>query len=120
MSTKTLGDVIRTARVAKELGLREFARIVGKTPSYLSDIENDRRVPAEDVLRQIAHELNLSFDELMALGGRLGEEATDQIRRNPALGRLFRRVARAGLGPEDLQKLERSVDRLKPRDADES
>ena len=48
--SKTLGDVIREARVAAKKGLREFSRDLGIAPSYQSDIENDRRVPAEDVL----------------------------------------------------------------------
>jgi len=32
--------------------LREFAKLLGITPSYQSNIENDRRVPAEGVLKK--------------------------------------------------------------------
>jgi transcriptional regulator with XRE-family HTH domain len=46
---KTLGQVIRDARVAAGTTLREFARTLDITPSYQSDIENDRRIPSEDV-----------------------------------------------------------------------
>jgi transcriptional regulator with XRE-family HTH domain len=45
------------------------------TPSYLSAIEYGRRVPSEDVLRKIAVQRSIEFDELMARSGRVGEEA---------------------------------------------
>lgn len=44
MARETLGGRVRRARVEAGFGLRELARRLGKTPSYLSDIENDRRV----------------------------------------------------------------------------
>ena len=45
MADKTLGEVIRDARIAKDgMKLRELARLLEVTPSYVSDIENDRRV----------------------------------------------------------------------------
>ena len=71
---QSLGNAIREGRVAKDMTLRELARELRISPSYLSDIENDRRVPAEDILRRIAELLNLSFDDLMALAGRFGED----------------------------------------------
>ena len=62
---KSLGEVIRDARVGTGRSLREFARSMEITPSYQSDIENDRRVPAEDVLKKIAQALGLNFDDLI-------------------------------------------------------
>ena len=53
-ANKTLGEVIRDARVAAGQSLHKFARTLGMTPSYQSDIENDRRIPSEEVLKRIA------------------------------------------------------------------
>ena len=108
---RTLGDVIREARVAKGLGLRELARRVEKTPSYLSDIENDRRVPAEEVLGAIANKLGLDLDDLMARGGRIGEEAERYISRTPAAGVLMRKLSAANAPRDLLDKLAKVVDR---------
>src|SRR5579875_3442536 len=94
-SEKTLGEVIRDARVAAGVSLREFARSLGITPSYQSDIENDRRIPSEDVLKKIAGSLSLDFEELMALGGRFGENAERYLRRHPTAGALFRKLSAA-------------------------
>lgn len=49
---KSLGTVIRGAYVKSGRSLREFAKLLSITPSYQSNIENDRRVPAEGVLKK--------------------------------------------------------------------
>src|SRR5262249_41275715 len=109
---QTLGDVIREARVRAKRGLRELARELDITPSYLSDIENDRRVPAEDVLRRIAVLLKLDFDELMALAGRFGERAERYLKRHPEAGKLFRKISEKNLEESDLRKLSDKADEL--------
>lgn len=110
--SRSLGEVIRDARVKAGLGLREFAKQLSITPSYQSDIENDRRIPAEDVLRQTATGLNLDFDDLMARVGRFGEQAGRYMRRHPAAGALFRRISESNLPDEALQKLMREAEEL--------
>jgi transcriptional regulator with XRE-family HTH domain len=96
MAEETLGDRIRKARVGLGLGLRALAQDVSVSPSYVSDIENDRRIPSEEVLRSIGDRLELDFDDLMALAGRFGDEADRYLRRTPAAGRLFRQLSEGG------------------------
>jgi transcriptional regulator with XRE-family HTH domain len=108
----TLGDVVREARNSAKLSLRDLAKRINKTPSYISDIENDRRIPSEDVIRDIAKVLNLEFDEIMALAGRLGSRAERYIKRHPIVGVLLRRISDGNLQDEDLKKLLQQVERL--------
>lgn len=103
----TLGSYIRRARSARQVSLRKLAAAVGVTPSYLSDIENDRRVPSEEVLERIAAELGLDLDEVMALRGRLDDATEEYLKRFPAAVRLFRRIAQEGLDEAQLAELER-------------
>ncbi|SRR6266568_1487377 len=114
-ANKSLGDVVRAARVVKGLGLRELARRLNKTPSYLSDIENDRRVPAEDMLRDLARLLELDFDDLMARAGRLGDDALRYLTKTPAAGVLMRKLSAANAPTELLEKLTKEVDRKLPK-----
>lgn len=114
---KSLGELIREARTPKG-SLRDFAKKLDITPSYLSDIENDRRVPAEEVLRRIADVLELDFDELMARGGRFGEDADRYMRRHPTAGVLFRQLSESNLADDDLAKLlKKAEDLAKKRDS---
>ncbi len=117
---ETLGDKIRVGRARRRLTLRALAALVGKTPSYLSDIENDRRVPSEDVINEIAHHLNLDFNELMASAGRIGEDADRYLRRTPQAGVLFRRLSEHNVGPEGLRRLIDQVPTLRNPDEREA
>ena len=107
----TLGGRIRERRVELGLSLRELARRRDITPSYLSDIENDRRVPAEEVLRAIGKELDLAFDELTGLAGRIDQQTEEYLRRQPTAATLFRRMRERGMGQADIEKLIEDVDR---------
>ena len=109
---ESLGEQLRTARIAKGFGLRELARIIEKAPSYVSDIEYDRRVPSEAVLRSLCDVLNLDFDRMLSLAGRLGDEADRYLRREPAAGMLLRRLQESGAKDEELRELIAQVEKI--------
>ena len=115
----SVGDIINEARVRKGLGLRALARELNIAASYLSDIENDRRVPSEAVLRDMAWVLELDFDRLMQEAGRLGEGTEQYLRENQLAGRLFRRIARSQLDQESLEKLISSLEELEAQEEDD-
>jgi DNA-binding XRE family transcriptional regulator len=108
----TLGEVLREARHEADLSLRDLAKKLPVTASYLSDIENDRRVPSEGVLRELAKVFRLKFDELMALGGRIGDDAGRYLKHHPSAGVLFRLLADYRVPEEGLQKVIKYVDGL--------
>ena len=112
MQERTLGDILREGRLAKGRGLRELVKELGITPSYLSDIENDRRIPSEEVLRKLASALDLDVDHLLALAGRFGDDAERYMKRNPSVGVLFRRISENKLKEDEIQKLVDQVDKL--------
>jgi transcriptional regulator with XRE-family HTH domain len=114
-SDKTLGEVIRDARVAAEMSLRDLSNKLDISPSYISDIENDRRVPSEQVMHQLADALKVSFDDLMARAGRVGDEAERYLKHHPTAGVLFRRISDKRLPEELLKKLLRSVEQMEPK-----
>ncbi len=109
----TLGDQIRVGRARLKMTLRELATATESSPSYLSDIENDRRVPSEAVLRAIANTLGLDFDDLMASAGRFGENADRYLKRNPQAGVLFRRLSERNVTPEVIKRLMSEVPELR-------
>lgn len=116
---KTLGQVIRDARVAGGTSLREFSRNLGITPSYQSDIENDRRIPSEDVLKKMADALRLDFEELMALGGRFGDDAERYLRRHPTAGALFRKLSESNAPEDVLRRMLQQAEELERKKKEE-
>lgn len=109
---RTLGDVLRNKRVELDISLRDLAKKLAIAPSYLSDIENNRRVPSEDVLERLAAELKLKLDDLMARAGRFGDDAERYMKQHPTAGVLFRRISDKRLPDEDLKKLLSTVDKM--------
>jgi len=109
---RSLGDVVRNKRVELDISLRDLAKKLAIAPSYLSDIENDRRVPSEDVLERLAAELKLKLDDLMARAGRFGDEAERYMKQHPTAGVLFRRISDKRLPDEDLKKLLSTVEKM--------
>lgn len=110
--SETLGDRVRAARVAAGWSLRDLAKRLGKTPSYLSDIENDRRVPSEETLLGLSQLLGLDFDDLMAAAGRFGEDTDRYLRRQPTAGVLMRRLSQQNLDKEALETLLKHAERI--------
>lgn len=108
---KTLGGVIQEAR-GDRFKLRELARLLEISPTHLSDIENNRRAPSEELLVQFSKHLDLDLDELLARAGRVPGDTRRYIERVPEAVKLFRKVSAHGLQPSELRQLEKTVERL--------
>ncbi|SRR6266542_411855 len=102
---ETFGDRVRTARARKHLTLREAAERIGRSASFLSDIEHDRRLPSEDVLHDLADLLDLDADDLMASSGRLPTDVADYLRTTPDAARLFRTLSSRGVDSAGVKQL---------------
>ena len=101
------GALVRREREAKEIGLREMAKKIGVSPTYLSKIERGEfDPPAEDKVRRIAEIIGHDPDELLALAGRVASDLTDIIRQRPRQMADFLRAAK-GLTTEDIARLAR-------------
>lgn len=65
----TLGEIIRQQRELGEMSMRQFARMVGISNPYLSQIERGLRAPSEQVLEGIARALKVSAEVLYEQAG---------------------------------------------------
>jgi transcriptional regulator with XRE-family HTH domain len=67
--SSALGDIIRRQRELQAMSMRQFARMVGISNPYLSQIERGLREPSEQVLQGIAESLKTSVDVLYEQAG---------------------------------------------------
>jgi transcriptional regulator with XRE-family HTH domain len=107
MSGEKFGEFVRREREGKEIGLREMAKIIGVSPTYLSKVERDEfPPPAEDKVKAIAQIIKCDTDELLARAGRVSSDLSDIIKRHPReLAALLRTTE--GLTVGDMAKLAR-------------
>jgi HTH-type transcriptional regulator, competence development regulator len=112
---KRFGALVRRQREAKDIGLREMAKKIGVSPTYLSKIERgDFDPPAEDKVRKIAEILGRNPDELLALAGRVASDLTEIIRQQPRVMANFLRAAK-GLSADDIAQFARQAQKAKEK-----
>jgi transcriptional regulator with XRE-family HTH domain len=112
-----LGSIIRKARKAKGIGVRELARLIERSGSFIVRLEKDDPPPsvAEDTLQAIAAELDLDPDQLITLAGKTPSDVRPEDAHEVALYRSVKE-----LDSEQRKKLESYVERLRVGDdADE-
>ena len=105
----TLGLYIRDLRMQKRIALRTFAKKLAElsqqrgnselsntnkfSPGFLSDIENGRRYPSEQVLELIAEVLDITVEDLHNNDHRMPTEDLQRLHAiNPLFGFAFRRA----------------------------
>ncbi len=113
MPGEKFGAFIRREREAREIGLREMAKMVGVSPTYLSKVERDEFAPpAEDKVKAIAKIIECDVDELLARAGRVASDLSEIIKRQPVeLAALLRTTK--GLAPDDIARLARNAQKAK-------
>ena len=65
------GAFIRREREAKRLSLRDVAKKIKVSPTFLSKVETEDWKPGEDKLRNIAQVIGCDPDDLLARAGRV-------------------------------------------------
>jgi transcriptional regulator with XRE-family HTH domain len=75
MPPSKLGEFIRSTRMAKDISLREFARMIGKSPAFVTELECDEMPSvSEDTLKKVAEELQIDHARLFVLAERTPRE----------------------------------------------
>jgi transcriptional regulator with XRE-family HTH domain len=107
------GAFVRRERVAREIGLREMAKKIDVSPTYLSKIERDELPPpAEDKVKAIAKIIECDADDLLARAGRVSSDISDIIKRHPVeLAALLRTTK--GLASGEIARLARQAQKTK-------
>ena len=107
MDRERFGAFIRREREAREIGLRQMAKMIKVSPTYLSKVEREQAPsPVEDRVRAIATILECDPDELVAMAGRVPADLAAIIRRRPVEMSALLRTAN-GLSTEDVARMAR-------------
>ncbi len=96
-----LGKLIRLAREKRDIGLREFAARVQKSPAFMVRLETDEAVPsvAEETLSTIADALGLDRDLVLGLARKIPKDLAPENELDVA---LYRKVK--NMSPEEKRR----------------
>ena len=117
-SINSFGSYIRELRIKDNIGQRELAKKIGIAPSYLNDIEkNKRSAPKTAILKKISLILNTDLDFLNDLAGSskktLPPDIIEFIEKNPKIISLVRSIKNNNLNDDELEKMELSMKEVK-------
>jgi transcriptional regulator with XRE-family HTH domain len=107
------GAFIRRQRETRRITLREMAKLIGVSATYLSKVERGENPPLTEVkVKAIAQIIECDADELMARAGRLSSDLSNIIRRHPVeLAALLRTTK--GLSADEVGRLIRDLQKAK-------
>ena len=116
---KPFGQVLREKRIEKGYSLRKFAKMVGISPTYLSQVEQlNIDPPTADRVKKMAEILEENVDEWTALAGRLTDDLPGIIHESPTdVPDLLRAVR--GLTADQLRRLREDAERMQKEGKDE-
>ena len=108
-----LGTIIRSARTERDIGVRELARRIDRSGSFIVRLEKDEPPPsvAEDTLMSSADELDPDADRLITLAGKTPSDVRPEDEEEVALYRSVKE-----LDAEQRDALRGFVDELRDGD----
>ena len=106
------GEVLRKKRLEKGYSLRQFAKLIDVSPTYLSLVEQGKveRPPTADRVRAMAEQLGENADQWIALAGRLSEDLADIIKSEPEAMPALLRAAK-GLSADELRAFTKKLEK---------
>ena len=109
---ETLGNFIRRERMAQGIGLREMARLIGVSSTFVQKVETKNWKPGEEKLLRISQVLECDPDHLLKLAGKIATNLQNIIFEDPgAFGALLRSAS--GLSGKELRALAHEADKRK-------
>ena len=112
MATKSsrFGAEIRRLRKSAKKGLRELAREIEISPTYLTLIEREGKIPSSRIVELLAKCLDGDVFRLFGLSGQVPQDVEDVVRRRPEMWALIRKAGRLTL--KEIQTLTATADAI--------
>ncbi len=105
------GEYLRKRRQEKKLGLRQIARQIDVSPSYISRLESgdEMNPPSEAVIEKLAEVIDEDKDALMMMAGRISKDIKSFVASTPNLADFLRTARDEGYGPQEFAKLAKEI-----------
>ena len=106
------GQFIRGSREKLKIALRQLARDMKVSPTYLSQIEQGNfSPPSEEKIRSLADHLKLDVDQLFAMANKIPSDLKPIFTEQPNSVGNFLRTAK-GLSTKDWEKLSKQAKKM--------
>ena len=105
-TTESFGEFLRSRRKEARVGLRELARLIGKSAGYISDVELDNvPPPSEETIVQIANALNVDKKALLSSAKKVDPELSEYVAEQPLAADFLRMAKDQEFNGDDWDRL---------------
>ncbi|MFC1812597.1 helix-turn-helix domain-containing protein [Thermodesulfobacteriota bacterium] len=102
----SFGKILRGLRLKAEVGLRELAALIRKSPGYLSDVELDQvPPPSESMILDIAGVLNVDKNVLLTAARKMDPELSNYVSQQPQAADFLRMAKDKEFNGDDWERL---------------
>ncbi|MGG2024200.1 helix-turn-helix transcriptional regulator [Gottfriedia sp. S16(2024)] len=99
---KTVGYILRTTRRSNNKKMIDIANEVGVSEAYISDIERNKRVPANDeLMEKLAIAYEIERKTLFLQYGKLPSDVINEIAGNEYLASFLFEITKQGVTREE-------------------
>lgn len=103
---ETFGKTLRRLRLDAGVGLRELARLIEKSPGYISDVEQDNvPPPSERVILKIAGVIGMDESELLTTARKMDPELSSYVADEPLAAGFLRMAKDKAFSRDDWKTL---------------
>ena len=112
--SETFGSYIRKLRIKHDIGQRELAKKVGVAPSYLNDIEKEKRTaPKNELVKKLSVILKADLSFMYDLAGEskqsIASDIEEFIKDNPNIASLIRTVKDSKISNEEINQIQKKM-----------
>ena len=105
-SKETFGQLLRSLRNSAGVGLRELARLIGKSPGYISDVELDNvPPPSEETIVNISSALSVDKKVLLNKAKKVDPELSEYVADQPQVADFLRMAKDQEYSGDDWDRL---------------
>ncbi len=116
LSKENFGSYVRRLRKEQNLGQRDLAKKIGIAPSYLNDIEKEKRgAPKLDIIKKISTNLKTDLNYLNDLAGisknEIAPDINQFIQKNKNIISLIRTIKSNNLNNDQIDDIENLINK---------
>ena len=117
---ENFGSYIRKLRKEQDIGQRDLAKKIGIAPSYLNDIEKEKRsAPKLEIIEKISKNLKVDLNYLNDLAGvsknQIAPDINQYIKNNESIISLIRSIKNNNLKNDQIEDLENLINKNKTK-----
>lgn len=105
-SDRSAGMSLRLLRTEKGVSLKEASEKIGISENYLSEIERDKKIPNDDIIRSCANYYGVDEKDLFDKFNKIALTVQEEIKENDTLSRTLYEISTNNtLSDKDKEKL---------------